>query len=94
MTWLVEDRAHGAALCTADTDEDAQPAAIVATAPWGYLRLRRTAYGDGALGEWAARVRAQPWSEAYVFFKHEESGTGPELGRRFTQLWQGSGGST
>ena len=49
---------------------------------------------DDALGDWAARIRTQTWSEAYVFFKHEESGTGPELGRRFTQLWQGSGGNT
>ena len=86
-------RAHGAALCVADTDEDQQPSEIVPTAPWGYLRLRRTEYAEDALRDWVSRVRGQPWDEAYVFFKHEESGTGPELGRRFTALWTSSGGN-
>jgi uncharacterized protein YecE (DUF72 family) len=95
-------REQGAALCAADTDDDEQPAAIVPTTRWGYLRLRRTEYGEDALRDWAARVRAQPWDEAFVFFKHEESGTGPELGRRFIDLWTslspadigGSGGNS
>ena len=26
------------------------------------------------------------WSDAYVFFKHEDSGTGPALARRFVTL--------
>lgn len=85
-------REHGSALCVADTDDDEQPAGIVATAGWGYLRLRRTAYAEGALAEWAARVRSQPWSEAYVFFKHEESGTGPALARQFVEMWRDGGG--
>ena len=46
--------------------------AVVATADWGYLRLRRRDYDDAALASWAERIRAQPWREAYVFFKHEE----------------------
>jgi uncharacterized protein YecE (DUF72 family) len=82
-------RAHGTALCVADTEEDEQPAGIVATAGWGYLRLRRTEYAGGALRDWVARVRSQAWTEAYVFFKHEESGTGPALARRFMELWGG-----
>jgi uncharacterized protein YecE (DUF72 family) len=80
-------RAHGAALCIADTDEDEQPPPVIATADWGYLRLRRTAYAADALRDWAARIRAQPWSEAYVFFKHEDSGTGPALAKEFEGLW-------
>jgi uncharacterized protein YecE (DUF72 family) len=87
-------RAHGAALCAADTDQDERPAQIVPTAAWGYLRLRRSEYGDESLAEWAARVRGQPWAEAYAFFKHEESGTGPELGRRFIDAWSSLGGDS
>ncbi|MGH9361631.1 MAG: DUF72 domain-containing protein, partial [Thermoanaerobaculia bacterium] len=62
--------ARGCALCQSDADE-APLAAIVPTAPWGYLRLRRTDYAGADLARWAAAVREQPWSEAYVFFKHE-----------------------
>jgi uncharacterized protein YecE (DUF72 family) len=80
-------RARGAALCIADTDEDEQPPPVIATAAWGYLRLRRTAYAPDALREWAARIRAQQWSEAYVFFKHEDSGTGPALAKEFEGIW-------
>ncbi|HET8645010.1 MAG TPA: DUF72 domain-containing protein [Vicinamibacteria bacterium] len=80
-------RERGAALCVADTDEDEQPAPIVATASWGYLRLRRTAYPGDMLRAWAARIRAQPWSEVFVFFKHEEKGTGPALAREFMEVW-------
>jgi uncharacterized protein YecE (DUF72 family) len=80
-------RAHGAALCIADTDEDEQPPEVVATAEWGYLRLRRLRYPDEALRAWASRIRAQAWSDAFVFFKHEDTGAGPELGLRFVDLW-------
>jgi uncharacterized protein YecE (DUF72 family) len=78
-------RARGAALCLADTDEgeDAPP---VATAPWGYLRLRRAAYGDAELATWVERVRGFGWNEAFIFFKHEEAGTGPKLAARFIEL--------
>ena len=67
-------RKHGAALCTADTDEE--DGQIVETAPWGYVRLRKTEYGEAALGEWAARVGDSGWERAYVFFKHEDGAAG------------------
>lgn len=73
-------REAGAALVCADTDESAaEGEAIIATADWGYLRLRRVDYDTAALQAWAARVRAQPWREAFVFFKHEDEGKGPAL---------------
>ena len=81
---LFRSRARGAALCLADTDE-APEASLVATADWGYLRLRRADYTDTALETWAGRIRAQPWTEAYVFFKHEEEGKGPALGLRLIE---------
>jgi uncharacterized protein YecE (DUF72 family) len=78
-------RAHGCALCIADVDEEPEPA-IEATANWGYLRLRRQDYDDAALLAWAQRIAEQPWSEAYVFFKHEDAGAGPRLAKRFLEL--------
>lgn len=85
-------RQKNAALCLADTDPDedvgaaAPPPAILSTADWGYLRLRRRTYAEADLASWAARIRAQPWREAYVFFKHEDSGTAPNFARRFMEL--------
>lgn len=74
-------RAHDAALCIADTDDGAPN--VVGTAGWGYLRLRREAYDDAALAGWAHRLSEHQWSDAYVFFKHEDAGTGPALAQRF-----------
>jgi uncharacterized protein YecE (DUF72 family) len=65
----------GAALCAAETD-DAQPL-LVTTTSFGYLRLRRSWYGPAELARWAERIQAQPWREAFVYFKHEEEARGP-----------------
>ena len=78
-------RARDFALCIADTD-GVQIPAIVATASWGYLRLRRAQYKDGELVNWVRQIRAQPWKHAYVFFKHEDEGIGPKLATEFLQL--------
>ncbi|HEU4520673.1 MAG TPA: DUF72 domain-containing protein, partial [Thermoanaerobaculia bacterium] len=73
-------REHDAALCAADTDEVADPdTVLVPTASWGYLRLRRTEYAGDAIAAWAGRVKRQAWSDAYVFFKHEDEGKGPRF---------------
>jgi uncharacterized protein YecE (DUF72 family) len=75
---------HDAALCVADTDEIADPSALrMSTASWGYVRLRRTEYGEGEIERWAERVGQQNWSSAYVFFKHEDEGKGPAFARTF-----------
>ena len=77
-------RDRDAALCAADTDDVGDPDAILrATASWGYMRLRRTDYSDDALVAWRKRIDAQPWSAAYVFFKHEDEGKGPAFAKRF-----------
>ncbi|MEO8430941.1 MAG: DUF72 domain-containing protein [Acidobacteriota bacterium] len=68
-------RGAGAALCLAEDEDLATPA--VATTGWGYLRLRRQDYGPESLQAWAAKIRAQPWSEAFVYFKHEDEARGP-----------------
>jgi uncharacterized protein YecE (DUF72 family) len=92
-SWLDDDvlevlRDHDAALCVADTE--GSPAGddlpLAATASFGYLRLRRDDYDDAGLGRWLTRIRAQPWSQAYVFFKHEDEGAAPRLARRLMEL--------
>ena len=60
---------------------------LVATASWGYLRLRREGYDEAALHAWARRVREQGWDEVYVFFKHEDAGAGPRLAARFAEAF-------
>ncbi len=79
-------RAKGCALVLSDVDEE-PPSALVPTAAFGYLRLRRAAYSSADLARWVEQIRAQPWDEVFVFFKHEEAGTGPRLAGEFLQLF-------
>jgi uncharacterized protein YecE (DUF72 family) len=81
-------RANSCALCVADSD-DVPCADPVSTAGWGYVRLRRKRYTRKELAEWIEKLRKQPWEEAYVFFKHEDSGTGPKYAARFLELAAG-----
>ena len=78
-------RAQRAALCVADTGEE-PVVPLVATTDWGYLRLRREDFKDKELRDWARRIREQPWTDAYVFLKHEEEGKGPKLAARLMEL--------
>lgn len=73
------------ALCFADT-EDNILRAPVATASWGYLRLRKPDYGENELRKWVKKVEKQEWDRAFVFFKHEDGAVGPRLARRFLEL--------
>lgn len=90
-SWFTDDvyerlRANNAALCIADHDSGATPA--VATADFGYLRLRAVEYADADLSAWleTARRVGAGWRHAFVFFKHEASGSGPALARRLEAL--------
>jgi uncharacterized protein YecE (DUF72 family) len=76
---------HQAALCIAEAAGGLE-VPCVATADWGYLRLRRPDYGDAELKVWAQRVNMQAWQDAFVFFKHEDAGKGPQLAQRFLEL--------
>jgi uncharacterized protein YecE (DUF72 family) len=77
-------RARNAALCIADTEAGTTP--LEATADFGYLRLRDRAYTRDELSIWAATARRADWRDAFVYFKHEESGTGPALARELVGL--------
>jgi uncharacterized protein YecE (DUF72 family) len=90
-TWFSDDvydllRKHDAAFVVADTGEEGKDPPLVPTASWGYARLRRVAYEGAQLEEWAKSLSAPDWSELYVFFKHEDEGTGPKLAKRFLEL--------
>ncbi len=78
-------RQRRCALCASDDDEPPE-AQVAATAPFGYLRLRRAEYSATDLARWAQRVAAQPWDEAYVFFKHEDEATGPQAAAQFLEI--------
>lgn len=78
-------RGHDVALVAVDEDEEATP--LVPTATWGYLRLRRTEYGDDALQAWVGRIGSQPWTEAFAFLKHDEdSAAGPDAAVRLAAM--------
>jgi uncharacterized protein YecE (DUF72 family) len=88
-SWFEDDvynvlRARDIALCITDQPEFASP--VVATASWGYARLHKQDYDEARLTSWAGTLGAQPWKEAYVFFKHDEGeGSGPPAVSRFTK---------
>jgi uncharacterized protein YecE (DUF72 family) len=86
-TWFDDEvwealRAHGAALCVAEGEKLESP--LVATADWGYVRLRRDAYPDEVIDEWAKKILAQPWKEAFVYLKHDD-GDAPSVANRLIE---------
>ena len=90
LTWFEDDvlqllRNENRALCISDTD-DLPVSHIDKTAEWGYLRLRRVNYSTADLRDWISRMKAQDWKTTFVFFKHEDEGTGPRLASEFIDL--------
>ena len=89
-TWFDDDvvellRGQKAVFCVSDI-EDLPESYAYKTADWGYVRLRRVKYSDADLKTWIKRIKAQKWKDTYVFFKHEDEGTGPKLAARFISL--------
>jgi uncharacterized protein YecE (DUF72 family) len=89
-TWFDDDvfellRSENRVLVISDT-EDLPEIYREKTADWGYLRLRRIKYSDSDLKKWIKWIQAQKWKDTYVFFRHEDEGTGPKLATRFLKL--------
>ena len=89
-SWFEDDvydilRTHGAALVAGDADDAGKSPPLVPTASFGYLRLRAEEYERPALAAWADRIAAQPWTDAFVFLKHEVRG--PEFAETLTNLF-------
>ena len=90
-SWFGDDvfdalRARDIAMCITEQPEFASPA--VSTASWGYVRLHKLDYDDTSLSAWAKTIAGQQWSDAYVFFKHDEGiGSGPPAVGNFTRAF-------
>jgi uncharacterized protein YecE (DUF72 family) len=92
-SWFADDvlaalERRGAALVASQSEELEAP--LVPTGRFGYLRLRRPTYSDAELSAWAERVRAQPWDDAFVFFKHEDEARGPRFALALAEMLGGS----
>jgi uncharacterized protein YecE (DUF72 family) len=84
-TWFSDDvyealRAKNVALVAGDADESEKSPPLVATANFGYLRLRAAEYSDDGLSTWADSIAKQAWGAAFVFLKHEV--LGPQYAER------------
>jgi uncharacterized protein YecE (DUF72 family) len=90
-SWLDDEvygrlRARNLALCVADSEKLATPVEI--TADYGYFRLRDEGYTADDVTRWADVIRAKTsgCGDVFVYFKHEESGKGPEFGKMLMEL--------
>jgi uncharacterized protein YecE (DUF72 family) len=86
VSWLDEEiyarlRVRNLALCVADSEKLSTPVEV--TADYAYFRLRDEGYGPADIERWARAIeeRTRQCRDVYVYFKHEESGKGPEFAR-------------
>ncbi len=77
---------HGVALCIADFGDKTTP--LRPTARHGYFRLRDEGYTPADLDRWAVELisHSTTWQDAFVYFKHEEEGKGPEFAQAFVDV--------
>jgi uncharacterized protein YecE (DUF72 family) len=73
-------KSHNAALCIAESEKLATPLAF--TANFAYFRLRREDYTRKDISRWAKVIHQPQLSDTYVYFKHEETGTGPKFAKQ------------
>ncbi len=75
-------RSRNLALCIADSEKMSTPLEV--TADYAYFRLRDEGYQQADVERWARTVGAlQGVNDAFVYFKHEEQGLGPDFAQRF-----------
>ncbi len=86
-SWLSDEvyerlGAKNLTLCIADGEKATTPLEI--TADYGYFRLRDEGYTPEDIAQWARTIREKTarCREVFVYFKHEEAGTGPRFARR------------
>ena len=76
---------HNVAVCVADSEKMSTP--VVATADYAYFRLRDEGYQRADIERWASVIKSQPIpGDAFVYFKHEEQGKGPEFAKMLMEL--------
>jgi uncharacterized protein YecE (DUF72 family) len=77
-------RARNLALCVADSEKMSTPA--IATADYAYFRLRDEGYRPADIDRWGGVIGGLAGAgEAFVYFKHEEQGKGPEFAQHLMQ---------
>jgi uncharacterized protein YecE (DUF72 family) len=61
------------------------------TADYAYFRLRDEGYTPEDISRWAETIARETSQcrDVYVYFKHEEKGKGPELGKLLMEQLQG-----
>ena len=71
-------RRRNLALCIADSEKMSTP--VVTTADYAYFRLRDEGYQPADIERWAQTMKGLGGiGDAFVYFKHEEQGKGPEF---------------
>jgi uncharacterized protein YecE (DUF72 family) len=85
-SWAVDEvttalRDARAVLCATEGEDDREPPTLHRTGPFLYLRLRRHDYSASELDAWHDRLEpfVEAGDDAFVFFRHDETGRGPEL---------------
>ncbi len=78
--------ASAVAWCTVDCWDRCQ--SLAETADFVYSRLRKPAYDDQALSQWAGEVRVvlDRGADAYVYFKHEDDPGGVRYALRLREM--------
>ena len=86
QSWLNDDvyarlRARNLALCVAESEKLSTPVEI--TADYAYFRLRDEGYTPRDIARWAQTIhdKTSACTDAFVYFKHEEAGKGPQFAR-------------
>jgi uncharacterized protein YecE (DUF72 family) len=81
--------ASNAALCLAESEELSTPR--VATADFGYLRLRRDNYTAREIKNWAEFIQCQPakWREVFAYLKHEDTAAGTGFAKKLAAELEG-----
>jgi uncharacterized protein YecE (DUF72 family) len=82
--------AQGVAWCTAETEE--KEADEPSWEPFGFLRLRKTAYSDDDLKKWVERITPplEEGRDVYCYFKHEDGAASAKMAQRLRQAVQGA----
>lgn len=96
-SWAVDEtvaavRSAGVVLCATDHPDDPEPPTLRRTGAFLYLRLRRHDYQPAEIDTWAARLTPflAAGDDVFVFFRHDETGRGPELALELAATVEGA----
>jgi uncharacterized protein YecE (DUF72 family) len=94
-SWFVDDvyqllERHHVGLCIHDADDRTTPMRL--TAPFTYIRLRRSEYPEDLRSEWQDRLRgwARDGIEVFAYIKHEDNPEAPLIALEFAQGFDSS----